>query len=138
MAIVIPDPPRPDPQLDVSLELQVQRDNTVWFIEFDPADITLIPHARVRTASGGSKYEAGTPRVVQRFRVLPRSDFQKMIFTEDGKERQIDLTLMGEWNADMEIGDQWTDNEGQKYEIVEFVPRNGYERKALVVKHGHG
>lgn len=138
MSIVIPDPERSDPELDLANELQIQRDLTRWFIESDPKDIILIPHARVRTASGGSKYEAGSPRVVQRFRVLPRTDFQKPLFTEDGKERQIDLTLLGEWDAAMEIGDQWTDSEGQRYEIVEFVPDNRYQRKALVVKHGHG
>lgn len=138
MTIVIPDPPRTDPEIDISLELQVQRNNTTWFIEFDPSDLILIPHTRARTASGGSKYQAGTPRVEQRLRVLPRSDFQKPLFVDSGKERQIDLTLLGEWNAVMAVGDQWTDDEGQKCEIVEMVPFNGYEQKGLVVKHGHG
>jgi hypothetical protein len=138
MAIVIPDPPRTDPDIDLSIELTAQRNNTTWFIEFDPSDIILIPHARVRTASGGSKYEAGVPRVEQRFRVLPRSDFQKPLNVDSGKERQIDLTLLGEWNSVMDVGDQWTDAEGHKCEIVELVPFNGYERKGLVVKHGHG
>jgi hypothetical protein len=139
MAIVFPDPPIPDPpDVDVTFEMQVQRENTDWFIAFDARDIVLVPHTRVRTASGGSKFEAGSPRVVQRFRIILRTDFTKPTPTEDGKERVFDLTLLGSWNAEMDIGDRWTDSEGQKFEIVEFVPFNGYERKALVVKHGHG
>lgn len=138
MGIVVPDPPRSDPEIDLSAELKYQRRLTEWFIEFEPTDIALIPVQRVRTPSGGSRYEDLPPRRVQRFRVIRMSHTQRPLITEDGKERQIDLTLLGQWDAEMQVGDYWRDGEGLKYEIVELVPFNSYERKALVVKHGHG
>jgi hypothetical protein len=63
---------------------------------------------------------------------------QKPTITDDGIEREIDLTLLGPWDAQLDIGDWWRDGEGLKYEIIEMVPYNGYEVRALVVKSGHG
>lgn len=138
MPIIVPEPPRSDPQVDIAIELEYQRNLTTWFIEFEPLDVVLIPRLRTRTASGGSTYADLPPRRVQRMRLIRMSSAQKPLVTQDGRERIIDFTLMGQWDAEMAVGDHWRDLEGLLYEVVELVPSNGYERKALVVKHGHG
>lgn len=119
-------------------EMTLQRDLTQWFIDADPSDVILIPQSRVRTSSGGSQYVDQAARAVQKMRMIRMSHTQKPVITEDGKERQIDFTLLGTWDSVMAVNDYWRDAEGLKYEIVELVPYNGYERKGLVVKHGHG
>jgi hypothetical protein len=77
-------------------------------------------------------------RPVQRMRLISMSASQKPKITEDGIEREIDLTLLGSWDCQLDIGDHWTDGEGLSYEVIEMVPYNGYEVRALVVKAGHG
>lgn len=139
MPIIVPDPPRSTPQIDLTLELAIQRENTSYYIAYDPVEITLIPRTQTRTASGGVKFEDGPPRLPQVMRLIPTTSDQKPTVTLDGKERQIDFTLMGQWDAQMEPYDYWRDEEGQKYEVVEIISAGKmYERKGLVVLHGHG
>jgi hypothetical protein len=139
MPIIVPDPPRSTPQIDLTRELKYQRRNTSWYIAYDPVEITLIPVVRTRTPSGGSAYVDGDPRLPQVMRLIATTSDQKPIVTLDGKERQIDFTLLGQWDAAMEPLDYWIDGEGQRYQVVEIVSAGRqYERKGLVVLHGHG
>lgn len=139
MPIIVPDPPRTTPQIDLTTELRVQRKNTSWYIAYDPIQVTLIPRTKTRTPSGGTAFADGIARLPQIMRLIPTTSDQKPTVTLDGKERLIDFTLMGQWDAEMEPYDYWRDGEGQRYEVVEIVSAGkAYERKGLVVLHGHG
>jgi hypothetical protein len=139
MPIIVPDPPRSTPQINLTAELKAQRKNTSWFIAYDPIQVTLIPRTQTRTASGGTSFVDGEPRLPQIMRLIATTSDQKSTVTLDGKERQIDFVLLGQWDAEIEPYDYWRDEEGQRYEVVEIVSAGRlYERKGLVVLHGHG
>jgi hypothetical protein len=136
--IILPDPPPDMPPGYINLELAAKRDQTVWFIAAHPAWLTLTPVKKERSSSGGTHYVNLPPRPPQKLRLISMSASQKPTITDNGIEREIDLTLLGPWDAQIDIGDWWRDGEGLYYEVLEMVPFNGYEVRALVVKKGHG
>lgn len=138
MTIVLPPPPGPVPDGFVSQELAVNRDLTTWFIAASPIWLRVTPVKKQKTGAGGTALVNLPERVPQKMRLISMSASQKPKITDDGIEREIDLTLLGEWDCQLDVGDWWVDGEGLKYEIVEMVPFNGYEVRALVVKSGHG
>lgn len=138
MTIILPSPPDEVPPGYISAELAILRDQTVWFIEANPIDLIVTPTRKVKTSSGAVTLQNLAARPVQRLRLISMSASQKPKITDDGVEREIDLTLLGPFDAQLDVGDWWRDGEGLKYEIVEMVPFNGYEVRALVVKSGHG
>lgn len=137
MTIILPRPPEPLPDGFISLELALLRDQTSYFIAANPSDLILNPVRTEKTQSGSMRKIALVPRPVQRLRLISMSASQKPTLTDDGIEREIDLTLLGTWDAQIDIGDWWRDAEGLLYEVIEMVPFNGYEVRALVVKSGH-
>lgn len=139
MTVILPRPPSPDPNDGgVSLELQMQRDLTEWMIEPRKMWLILTPVRKMSDGAGGYLTAPLPSRPPQEFRLIAMSDSQKPTVTDDGVEREIDLTLLGKWDAQVDIGDTWRDGEGLNYQVVEMVPYNGYEVRALVVKSGHG
>lgn len=138
MTIILPTPPDNVPPGYISAELAILRDQTEWFIEANPIDLIVTPTRRVKNSTGGVAKQNLVARPVQRLRLISMSASQKPKITDDGIEREIDLTLLGPWDAQLDIGDWWQDGEGLLYEIIEMVPYNGYEVRALVVKSGHG
>jgi hypothetical protein len=138
MTIILPPPPEISPEVDVSLELKVLRDQTEWFIAWNSIDLILTPVKRMKTTSGGTAQVNMSPRPLQKLRLISMFYTQKPTITDDGIEREIDLTLLGPWDAQIDVGDWWRDGEGLIYDVVELVPYNGYEVRALVVKRGHG
>jgi hypothetical protein len=135
MPIIVP-PPEGN-IIDLSTETSVQRDLTHWFIMSDPREIALVPHARIRTGSGGFTMQAQPARETQVFRLIPASSFEPPVRSPDqGVQRRYDFTLLGEWNAIMEVDDRWTDELGQTWVIDNLVSSNGYERKALIISYG--
>ena len=138
MTIILPNPPEPMPDGFINLELAVKRDQTEWFIAANPITLTLTPTRRERTSSGAFTLVNLPNRSPQRLRLISMSASQKPTLTDNGIEREIDLTLLGPWDAQIDIGDWWRDGEGLFYEVLEMVPFNGYEVRALVVKKGHG
>lgn len=138
MTIILPSPPDQPPTGYISLELALLRDQTEYFIAAHPIELIVTPVRRQKTSSGGVAQMNMPARPVQRLRLISMSASQKPTITDDGIEREIDLTLLGPWNAQLDVGDWWRDAEGLLYEIVEMVPYNGYEVRALVVKSGHG
>lgn len=138
MTIILPRPPTSEPQGQIPLEMQLLRDQTEWFIQANPFDLILIPINRVKQPGGGVAKVNQPPRAVQRLRLISMSYSQKPVITDDGIEREIDLTLLGAWDSEIDIGDHWRDGEDLWYEVVEMVPYNGYEVRALIVKNGHG
>jgi hypothetical protein len=138
MTLILPNPPSPLPDGWITQEQVILREQTEWFIAARPIDLIVTPVNRTRTSSGGTAKIDLPARPVQRMRLITMSDAQKPKITDDGIEREIDLTLLGAWDAQLDVGDWWRDGEGLHYEIVEMVPPNGYEVRALVVKSGHG
>ena len=119
-------------------ELRTQRKNTKAFIDADPLRLTLTPRGSVRTSSGAYAQEAQPERPLQTFKLIMQSPAGSSIEqrTEDGTERQVDYILLGEWDAEVQPGDYWNDESGQRWEVKAIVPRNGYETRAVVEAHG--
>lgn len=138
MPIIIPGEDPDDPPFDQALELKVLRRQTKFFIGTDPSVITLIPVLKIKNASAGWTRTDQPPRPPQTFKLITLNENSKPTVVQDGVERLVDFQLLGEWTAQMDVGDYWRDSEDQKYEIVELVPSNLYEVRGMVVKHGHG
>jgi hypothetical protein len=135
MPIVVPSPE--ENIIDLSAETVMQRNLTHWFIMSDPMEIALTPYAELRTGSGGVALQAQPPRETQTFRLIPFSAFESPVRSPDqGVQRKYDFTLLGEWNAIMDVNDRWTDEVGQTWVIDNLVSANGYERKGLVISYG--
>ena len=134
MTIIVPSPPDDVPDVPRELELEAHRKNTEWFIAWNPYEVTLIPRTREKSGSG-SRWVDGPPRVVQTMRLIPQSETTLPVTTADGKVRQITHVLLGRWDADMAIGDHWTDTVGSTFEVVDMSTPNGYEVKGLIQMH---
>jgi hypothetical protein len=134
MTIIVPPPPSNQPTVAREIELAVHRRNTEYFIAWNPYQVTLIPRERVKTGSGSSWVD-GEPRVTQIMRLIPQSETTPPFTTADGKVRSITHVLLGRWDADMAIGDHWTDTIGSTFEIIDISTPNGYEMKALIEMH---
>jgi len=119
-------------------ELRVNRINTRAFIRADPIQIALKTRVPVRSATGGFSQSAGTPRALQTFKLIMQSPAGSSLEqrTEDGTERQVDYILLGEYNAQVYVGDWWEDGNGNVWEVRALVPANGYETRAVVEAHG--
>lgn len=126
------------PPVDRSAELAVHRKNTEWFIAWNPIDLVLIPKVRTKTGSG-SVIEDGPPRPVQRMRLIPQSETTPptIIDSGTGQERVISFVLLGTYDAQMDVGDHWTDDAGNYYEVINVNDYNGYEVKGLIEAHGN-
>jgi hypothetical protein len=118
-------------------ELAVNRRNTTAFIAARPTTIALIPVAVSQTASGGRVTGDLPARPAQVMRLIEQGtstgNSPGRVPTTDGHQLKVTWQLLGEWDAEMEIGDHW-DN----YQIQELLPYNGYERRAKVVEYGTG
>jgi hypothetical protein len=129
--------------ITASMELRMQRKNTLAFIEASPVDIALTPQAEQRTPSGAVVLTDGSLRPVQRFRLIPMSHTERpynatsgAAGTAGGVQRKYDMTLLGTWDSEMQENDYWYDDNGQKYVVDAVIPYNGYERKGLVMSYG--
>ena len=122
---------------DVSTELTVQRDLTQAFIDTDPIDVELVPHARQRTSSGGFQLVPQTPRAAQRLRLCEVDSVLagNLRRTTDGVQRDLTLTLLGPWDATIEAYDRFT-HDGATWEVEALQRYNGWERRATVVRRG--
>jgi hypothetical protein len=119
-------------------ELRVNRINTKAFIDADPLSLILQTRGSSRTASGAYAQETADERPEQVFKLIMQSPAGGSIEqrTEDGTERQVDFILLGEWDAQVAVGDYWDDEKDQRWEVKAIVPRNGYETRAVVEAHG--
>ena len=114
-------------------ELLIHRLGTKQFIEKDFTTIVLIPSVKT-TEYGTDTFTDGTPRLPQNFKMIyPGGD--GIIPTGEGTTRRFDFILVGEYNAEVEIGDHW--KEGEQFYQVEWVdPYNEYEVKVGGSSHG--
>lgn len=119
-------------------EQSVNRLNTTAFIAVRPSEIILTPRERAKTTGGGWKYEEKTPRAPQTFRIieLGMNTTPPILTLTDGKQREAEFWLLGEWDAAVEIDDIWTATDGRVWQVGDIVRDNGYETRALVTERG--
>jgi hypothetical protein len=123
--------------MDKAIELQ--RRQTLNYISMDPTTISLIPTVVTKQPSGAQLHEEGTPRNPQTFKVIPQgftAHGAKNTVTLNGKERIIDMVLMGAWDSVVEIGDHWVDDHGRRCEVISLDDGHEWAVKANVEAHG--
>jgi len=118
-----------------AVELATQRKLTAALIRNDPTTAALIPRVEVTTPSGGQTRTDGTPRQPQTFKLSLLAYDQRPTITVAGVERLIDYHLIALWDAEMEVGDYWVDEEGTRFEVVGFSEGWEYQTKAFVYRH---
>jgi len=122
--------------------LDVNRRLTKAFIDDDPHTIT--PHRRTKIELPGNQFEyvdgpALPSQVVKLVYKGSASSFagaEGLQLTSDGQETRFDFTIVSEWDADIEEGDWFQDEQGQRWEIKKEIPRNDYERRFGVSAYG--
>ena len=119
-------------------EQTVNRLNTKAFIDVRPSEIILTPRERTKTAGGGWKYEELAPRAPQTFRIieLGMTTTPPILTLTDGKQREAEFWLLGEWDAAAEVDDIWTATDGRVWQVGDIIRDNGYETRALVTERG--
>jgi hypothetical protein len=115
-------------------KLAINRKATQRFIDDDPSDITLIPIVTENRPGGAKVRVDGTPKASQTFKfIYPGGD--GIVVTAEGQTRRFDFILVGAYDADLSIGDHWTEG-GQNYVVEYVLPFCDYEQKAGGVTHG--
>lgn len=116
------------------------RKGTNLAIKIDSHPIVLTPHQRTRKQGGAYDWEPQPPRPVQQLAVEPVGATLSGITgtgggvqaTDGATMHKWDYELVGPYDAQMEIGDTWTDDTGTIYRIVAIKPTNSYERRGVV------
>lgn len=143
--VFVPSPgytPNPGvPTVDLTPEILSQQELTHWFIMQDPTPVVLVPYSEVPTPGGGVKLSAGAPRPEQIMKLIQMAHTERPVdSTSDsanGVQRKHDFTLLGEWDATVEVNDRWDDPiTGQAWRVDSIVPWNGYEVKAMLMSYG--
>jgi hypothetical protein len=120
-------------------ELAVNRRNTLAFIASRPILLALIPQNRVKTSSGGFRYEDAPERAEQKLRLIEQAsaygNSPGLLQSSDGKQRRVQYQLLGAYDAEIGVYDYWISG-GLRFEVVELLPFNNYERRGQVVQYG--
>lgn len=121
----------------MSLALATQRRLTSAFIATKPTSIVLTPKADQITPGGGRKRIEGPARDAQTVLLSePRDSGQRQpVRAGDGIQRDIDYLVVMEWDAVIERND-WFEYAGEIYDVVEVMPYNSYEVRALAIRRG--
>jgi hypothetical protein len=119
----------------VTAEMSIQRKNTKAFIETAPVCVTLIPRERAKQPTGGVKWAELAPREKQTLRLIEPPSPALPVRTVDGIQRQVNFILLGEWDAELGVYDIF-DLDGHKWEVVQLIHDNGWERRAEVARYG--
>lgn len=116
--------------------LDINRRATKRFIDVAPVSIVLTPVLETQTAGGKQQVEQA-PRTAQVFTLLEPGDSGHRDKTTmvDGSQLTLEYLLLGEHDAEMAAEDRFV-HDGRKYKIVHVMPDNGYERRAMVIRHG--
>ena len=137
MSIVLPNPPdQPGSGTPSgSAELDAQRRITSYFVRTQPVVVTLIPRERVRQPSGGYVWVSLDPRDPQTLRLVEPPDPGLQVQGSDGKLRDVQFILLGEWTATIGRYDVFTLND-RDWEVADLMHYNGWERRAQVIARG--
>lgn len=115
-------------------DLEVQRMLTRAFIDTMPVALTLVPHERVKTQSGGYREETRPARPVQVMRLIEPTMPSDPLRAADGVQREVSFILLGTHDAEMEVGDRFS-FDGDEWELISVFFDNGWERRAAVVQY---
>jgi hypothetical protein len=121
-------------------EMEILREQTKAYIDDAPFTARLVPHPETRTASGGKARSPGVPRKPQTFRLIPLDRMASATTNvqagrpADGQMHQANFEIMGEHDLEVARGDQFADDDGTVYEVVEVQPLGSapYLRRASV------
>lgn len=113
-------------------DVELQRDQTLHFIESDPTDLVLIPVEEQLQSTGSMKVVDLPPRPAQRVKLIQLSSDQRPTITVNGVERVIDYHLVAPWGAVVRPGDHWSDPDGTRYVVIALSDGYDYMVKALV------
>jgi hypothetical protein len=117
----------------LAVEKLIHRKNTKRFIDSDPTVVSLI--TPVSMMVNGTKIANYTEdREPQTFKIIWQGD-DGIVRETPGGARRFNFILLGEYDAELAIGDFWQVDE-QKFVIEYIFPNNGYEVKAGGVSHG--
>jgi len=122
-----------------SIEQCIQRKLTKAFINANPLRLALIPTILTRTENGARIPSDGPARPEQTFRLIGLTSQRVPITTTDGKERVHDMILVGEYDAEIAVGDHWIDEaSGARLEVIMIEPKAplDYIMRAFIFKHG--
>lgn len=126
--------------MSVVTELEAQKRVTAAFIAANPVSLALVPTTQVRTGSGGTRRQSEPSRPIQVLRLIQQNtqtgNVPGPLRSGDGTSRKSTFQLLGRWDASMAVGDTWIDPAGQRLEVVEMLPFNGYEVRGRVEKSG--
>jgi hypothetical protein len=112
--------------MTTAFALSMHRKGTTEFIAANPT--TIILTSKTEAWVGGTKtLDVDSEREPQDFKVI-WSGSDGIVVTASGTTRRFDFILVGEYDANVAIGDFW-DIENQ-HNVIEYVyPSNGYEVK---------
>lgn len=115
----------------------LERSQTTAYINADP--IALAIERPTKTASGDGGYlDTGSSTLPQQtFRITPVSlTTGTPRVTVDGADVTPDIWLVGHWDADLELDDEFVDDDGQRYKVVRILKRPSWRKSALAVALG--
>lgn len=98
----------------------------------DPTPITLRRTVKVAVAGGGHDYPR-TDIPAQNFRLANQTNYDGLehSLNDDGEARKFTYTMLGEWDADVQINDLW-EADGVQYSVEGMLPNNEFETRAVV------
>lgn len=110
---------------------------TQAFIDDDPYPVVLVSNStKTKKPGGGYDMGAGVSRGTQTFKLVASFGDDGVQTSEGGGQTHSwKYTLIGAWDAQIEIGDTWTDGD-TKYRVVSLLQNNGYETRAAVEATG--
>lgn len=136
MSIIVPNPPDSAGGFaGVGDELDIQRSLTLAFIDTQPVMITLVPRIRTKQPAGGYVYVDQPPRDNQTMRLVESSGAPIMLQGSDGVEREMEMMLLGRWDAIIGKFDKFTVF-GRSYEVAGLYFPNMWEQRAQVIRFG--
>lgn len=117
--------------------VDVQRSVTKAFINFSPVIVQLIPRSKVSDGQGGFKKVVQTARQPQTFALIEPGDsgFSQPVVPEAGEQYTVQYMLLGMHDAVMAKDDVFSHG-GKEFKLLEVMPDNGYEKRAVVIRHG--
>lgn len=121
------------------LQLAELRRQTDWFIKDDPSAVVLVRKVRVEQPGGGYLNGAPVSLPVQEFKLINQSGGTNGLKPgADGTNTSFAFILLGRHDADVAVGDTWTDTygDGSKWTVTGILPANSYEVKATVTAYG--
>lgn len=115
--------------------ISAARDAIVVMLGFKGAPITLVPQKGdpVLKPGGGHDYGDPLPRVTQTFAVSKTAFFDGIEYSpnDEGQNRKRAYVLTGAHDAEIAIGDTWSDDEAD-YQVDTVDQSSGYKTTAGV------